>query len=77
MIETNMLPLSQAADTSLVFLLVDVLQQLRMHRGQCHEQSLNRRVVGDAATSLRVAAHAVHKDLDATAKCRQKLLAVF
>jgi len=68
--------LPSEAGTSLVLLLVDVLQQLRVHRCQRHEQRLDRRVVGDAPTSLRVAAHPVHKDLDAAAKCRQKLLAV-
>jgi len=63
-------------ETSLIFLLMDVLQQLWMHRSQSHEQRLNRRVVGDAATALRVAAHPVHKDLDAASKRRQKLLTV-
>jgi len=64
-------------NTPLVLLLVNVLQQLWMHGGQRHKQRLNGRIIGDAATALRVTAHPVHKDLDAAAKCCQKLFAVF
>ena len=66
----------QVTATSLILLLLNVLQQLWMHCSQCHEQSLNWRVVGNAATSLWIAAHSVHKDLNAATKCRQELLAV-
>lgn len=49
--------------TSLVILLLYVLEELGMHGCDVHEEGLHCRVVGDGPTTTLVALHPVHEDL--------------
>lgn len=60
--------------TSLIVLLIDVVQQLRVHRVQRQKQRLHGRIIGNTASPLSITVHSIDEYLDAALQGRQELL---
>ena len=68
--------LKSSNPTSGVLLFTDVLHESRVHPIDCIEERLNRRVVGNGSSTLRVRFHAVHEYLQRTLERIEELLLV-
>ena len=60
--------------TSGIVLLLDVLDETRVHSGDVDEQSLHGRIVGDTSSATRIRLHPVDEDVQLAAQRRAEFL---
>lgn len=60
----------------LVFLILDMLEQLGMHGHSVHEQCLNRRIIGDTSASATIGLHPVDENFHLSPQRGHKLIQI-